>query len=202
MLPVKDHVFEPFFTTKKVGEGSGLGLSTCYGIIVQSGGYITLDSRLGGGTTFLIFLPKCDEPSSHTTVPDEAANHKSGHETILLVEDEPMVRAFTATVLRDRGYTVIEASNGLEALRTVQERADEMIHLLLADVVMPLMGGTELSEQAKTLQPEIKVLLTSGYTGDAIIRYGVFKDHAEFLQKPFTSQNLVHKVRSVLDNHR
>jgi CheY-like chemotaxis protein len=195
----KARIFEPFFTTKEVGKGTGLGLSTVYGIIKQSGGHIRLYSEPGCGTTFKIYLPRLEElvdsPSQHN-IP---APLPHGTETVLLVEDETSVRALATRVLNEQGYAVLEASNGEDALQVVEQYAGKDIHLLLADVVMPQMGGKDLASQMQILRPGIKMLFTSGYTDDAIVYDGVLDADIPFIQKPFTPGALVRKVREVLD---
>jgi PAS domain S-box-containing protein len=195
---VKAHLFEPFFTTKEHGKGTGLGLATVYGIVKQSGGYIWTDSEPGEGTTFSVYLPRVNEAvyavqpvKSQIRVPD-------GSETILLVEDEQGVRSMVRGVLKSRGYTVLEASRGDEALQ-ICKRHEGTIHLLLTDVVMPEMGGRELAKRVVNLRRDAKVLLMSGYTDDAVIRQGELKPGVGLLQKPFTPDALASKVREVLD---
>jgi CheY-like chemotaxis protein len=196
---VKEHIFEPFFTTKEKSKGTGLGLSTVYGIVKQSGGYIWVDSEPGCGTTFKIYLPRVEEEASVLHPTDDTSSLPCGSETVLIVEDEPSVRGLVVRVLRELGYTLIEAANGEEALHIVQEQDDKKINLLLTDVVMPQMGGKELADQLKIPQPDIKVLFISGYTDDAIVRHGVLEPGTNFLQKPFSPSALTHKVREVLD---
>ncbi|MCH8206415.1 MAG: response regulator [Chloroflexi bacterium] len=196
---VKPHIFEPFFTTKSAGKGTGLGLSTCYGIVDQNGGHIEVKSEPGRGTTFDIFLPRVDEPAGSLPLRDDPGCLPLGNEAVLLVEDEPLVREVTSAVLREQGYTVLTAANGHEALSIARHYKDQEIHLLLADVVMPLMGGRELSEQLKELHPETKVLYTSGYTDDMMVNYGFPGPASEFVQKPFTPAVLARKVREVLE---
>jgi two-component system cell cycle sensor histidine kinase/response regulator CckA len=197
---VKAHLFEPFFTTKEKGKGTGLGLSTCYGIIQQSGGYIWAYSEQGQGTTIKIYLPRVDEAPSTQPRREKESYLPQGSETVLLVEDEPLVRKFAYRVLHEQGYTVLEAVNGDDALRVAQEYAGEEIHLLLTDVVMPQMGGKELADQLKLLRSNIKVLFTSGYTDNAIVHQGVMNPGFAFLEKPFSPADLVYKVREVLDS--
>ena len=196
---VKRHAFEPFFTTKEVGEGTGLGLSTCYGIVKQSGGHITVDSEPGQGTTFKIYIPRVDGEPSARPSRDDPAYLPRGSETVLLAEDEPTVRGVITDVLSESGYRVLEATNGHEALSVAQEHCGEEIHLLLTDVVMPLMGGRELAEILRAKHPNLKVLYTSGYADDAIDRHGVLEPDAEFIQKPFTLDVLTQKVRKALE---
>ena len=190
---VKSHVFEPFLT-KEVGKGTGLGLSTCYGIVSQSNGYLDVDSRAGQGSTFRIYLPRVLDEVKRITIgrPDQPP---SGKETVLLVEDESSVRGLAARVLRDLGYRVIEASDGQEALQASSEEID----LLLTDVVMPSMDGTELAEQLRQIHPEMRIIYTSGYMDDTIGRYGVLDEGAQFMNKPFTPDVLARCVRQALD---
>ena len=198
-LEVKEKVFEPFFTTKEKGKGTGLGLSTVYGIVKQSGGNIWVYSEPAHGTTFKIYLPRVEEDLDTLYGRDETDFLPRGSETVLLVEDEPSVRDLAHRLLNQAGYKVLEAANGEEALRVVQEHIGEKIHLLLTDVVMPQMGGKELANQLKNLRPDVKVLYTSGYTDDAIVHHGVLDPGTHFLQKPFSPKTLTHKVREVLD---
>jgi PAS domain S-box-containing protein len=196
---VREKVFEPFFTTKDKGKGTGLGLSTVYGIVKQSSGNIWVYSEPGHGTTFKIYLPRVEEELDTLQGQDETESSSRGSETVLLVEDEPLVRDLAHRILSQQGYKVLEAANGEEALRVVQEHIGEKIHLLLTDVVMPQMGGKELADQLKLLRPDVKVLYTSGYTDDAIVHHGVLEPGTHFLQKPFSPKTLSHKVREVLD---
>ena len=196
---VRARVFEPFFTTKSAGRGTGLGLSTCYGIVAQLGGHIEVEGDLGVGTTFRIYLPRVYQPASAPTYRDEPVHLPAGDETVLLVEDEPLVRQYAAGALRKQGYTVLEAGNGHEALSVTQKRGGQKIHLLLTDVVMPLMSGKELAAQVTEVQPGVKVLYTSGYTDAQMVRQGALGEGAEFVQKPFTPAMLANKIREVLE---
>ena len=196
---LKSHVFEPFFTTKGVGEGTGLGLSTCYGIVSKSEGHITVESEPGKGTTFKVYLPRIDEPASQLPVREKSDELPLGTETVFLVEDEPMVRRMASQVLREQDYTVLESTNGVEALRFAEERVSEEFHLLLTDVVMPLMGGRDLAERLRTQHPETRVIFTSGYTDEAVGRLDPLRSGSDFIQKPFTPATLALKVREVLD---
>jgi signal transduction histidine kinase len=196
---IKEKVFDPFFTTKEKGKGTGLGLSTVYGIVKQSEGNIWVYSEPGHGTTFKIYLPRVEEELDSVIKQEETASLPKGTETVLLVEDDPLVRDLARRLLIQQGYTVLEASNGEEALRVAQEHDGEKIHLLLTDVVMPQMGGKELSEKLKPLRPDIGILYTSGYTDNAIVHHGTLEPGTYFLQKPFSPKTLSHKVREVLD---
>ena len=195
---VKAHAFEPFFTTKEVDKDTGLGLSTCYGIVSQAGGYLAVDTDPGHGATFKIYLPKVDEEVS-PAYPGPPDDSPVGTETVLVVEDEPSVRQMASTVLRDQGYTVLQAADGHEAVRVAGEHAAGEVHLVLTDVVMPLMSGKELATRLKGTSPATKVLFTSGYTDDVVARHGVRESGSEFMQKPFTPSVLACKVREVLD---
>jgi two-component system, cell cycle sensor histidine kinase and response regulator CckA len=194
----KSHAFEPFFTTKGVGKGTGLGLSTCYGIVKQSGGYIWLYSELDHGTTIKIYLPRVDENAGKFLTEETFEALQGGNDTILLVEDEPTVRAFTKRILTEAGYHVHEASDGREALKVAELLGNEQIHLLLTDVVMPHMGGKELSKKLLELRPDIQVLFISGYTINSIVHDSVLDAGIEFVQKPFTSEALLRKIRKIL----
>ena len=190
-------IFEPFFTTKEQGKGTGLGLSTVYGIVRQSGGAVTVASERGKGTTFSVYFPHVEEEESAPPAEPETAA-PVGTETVLLVEDEAGVRNLVAIGLRSRGYTVIEASNGCDALASC-EQSLEAIHLLVTDVIMPKMGGRELAERMQEVRPGLKVLFISGYTENGVVEKGVIKEGVSLLQKPFTTDALARKVREVLD---
>ena len=195
---VKAHLFEPFFTTKPTGKGTGLGLATCFGIVKQNSGHINVQSELGRGTTFKIYFPQVQsalEPPRVRVTPTEAAG---GSETVLLVEDEPVVRELAVATLREKGYNVVEAANGEEGLRVARQH-DGKIDLVLTDVVMPVMGGKEMADALRTSHPDTKVLFTSGYTEDAMGHHGVLRPGIVFLQKPYMTATLVRKVREVLD---
>jgi CheY-like chemotaxis protein len=194
---VKPHIFAPFFTTKPKGKGTGLGLSTVYGIAKQSGGFIWVYSEPGQGTTFKIYLPRVDAAAEPGVVAQEVAA-LSGDETILLVEDEAAVRALARQILERKGYRVITAQHGGEPLRLAREAADP-VNLLLTDLVMPHMDGRELAQQLAAIWPGLWVLFMSGYTGDTIVRRGLFDPDVAFIEKPFTPAALARKVRELLD---
>lgn len=191
------HVFEPFFTTKEVGKGTGLGLSTVYGIVKQSGGYLDLESSPGAGSTFTIYLPRLEAIVVPPRVKIPITANFQGEETILLVEDEDMLRGLLAKFLRLYGYTVLEARHGGEALLTC-ERHPGPIHLMVTDVVMPQMSGRELADRLTPLRPEMQVLYMSGYTEDALVQHGVADLSVAFLQKPFRPIELARRVHAVL----
>jgi CheY-like chemotaxis protein len=195
---VKERVFEPFFTTKDKGKGTGLGLSTVYGIVKQSGGNIWVYSEPGKGTTFKIYLPRVDEPLEELKGEVEKEGFPQGSEAILIVEDDEDVRKFAARVLERQGYTVLVASEGSDALPLCGEYK-KPIHMVLCDVVMPGLGGRELTDHLISLHPEMKVLYMSGYTENAIVHHGILIEGMNYIQKPFAVDGLVRKVREVLD---
>ncbi|MGQ9699001.1 MAG: response regulator [Armatimonadota bacterium] len=191
-------VFEPFFTTKPTGKGTGLGLSTVYGIVRQSGGYIDVESEVGKGSTFRIYLPRVTEASTDRSANNPYDDLPGGSETVLLVEDEDTVRSVVRGALQSSGYTVLEASNGEDAL-AVCSRHEGPVHLVVTDVVMPGMSGRELVERLTERIPNLRVLYMSGHTDDSVLRRGVMAGGGAFLQKPFSAEVLVRKVREVLD---
>ncbi len=197
----RSHVFEPFFSTKSRNEGTGLGLSTVYGIVQQCGGHIEIQSEPGHGTAFRVYLPRVDKPVLSQTIAPRADGSLAGSETILLVEDEPPVRRAARSILRRRGYTVLEAKDGAEAL-SLAANHEGPIHLLLTDMVMPEMDGQELVRQLVSSRREVRVLLMSGYAGDFLSSTSELSTGVEFLQKPFTAELLARRVREALDAER
>jgi CheY-like chemotaxis protein len=197
----QSHLFEPFFTTKEKGKGSGLGLSTVYGIIKQSGGNIWTYSEPGLGTTFKIYLPRVEETSLayKPEIRRKEIEAPGGTETVLLVEDEEAVRSMVSKVLQNKGYRVLEASHGNEALE-VCDKFEGPIHLMVTDVIMPQMSGRELAERLAIMRPEMRVLYMSGYPDNTIVQHGVLEPGTAFLQKPFTINALELKVREILNS--
>jgi len=196
---VMARVFEPFFSTKRVGQGTGLGLSTCYGIVKQSGGHISVHSEPARGATFKIYLPQVEKQAEISRQCVDSPDLPSGTETILLVEDSAALREMAATLLRRLGYTVLAVANAIEALSLNEQHDSGHIDLLFTDVVMPHMNGKELSERVRALYPHTKTLYTSAYTENAIVHQGVSDKGAALLQKPFTPSALARKIREVLD---
>jgi two-component system cell cycle sensor histidine kinase/response regulator CckA len=195
-------IFEPFFTTKEAGKGTGLGLATVYGIVQQSGGFIWLYSEPGRGTCFRIYLPRVDEEAAVGTPPmAPATEDHRGKETVLVVEDEAMVRHLVRDILVDHGYTVLEAASGPEALAFGRQYSGP-IHLILSDVIMPGQSGREFVDAIRPLRPDARVVFMSGYTDDAIVRHGILSDGIAFVQKPFSAGALLKKVRETLDGDR
>jgi len=194
---VLTHIFEPFFTTKDRTKGTGLGLATVYGTVRQSGGYITVSSKVGQGTVFQIFLPRVEDPVEVVEVPVAAPEPARGAETILVVEDDDAVRRMTREFLKIKGYTVLEARGAANAIQVMEERNEE-IDLVLTDVLMPGMKGRELVEKLTQIRSNIKVLYMSAYTEDAAINIGVLNPGTEFIEKPFGPDDLANKIREVL----
>jgi CheY-like chemotaxis protein len=193
------HIFEPFFTTKEVGKGTGLGLAMVHGIVSQSGGHIWLYSEVGHGTTFKIYLPRADESAMPAQARPSGASAPHGSETILLVEDDALVRQLAHRALRKQSYMVLEASNGAEALH-VEQTYRAPIDLVITDVILPGgLSGIQVAQRLVARRPNLKVLYISGYTDNAIGHHGVLKPGLAFLQKPFTPDSLAWKVRVVLD---
>jgi PAS domain S-box-containing protein len=197
---IQTKIFEPFFTTKPEGQGTGLGLATVYGIVKQSGGSISVYSELGRGTTFKVLIPWADDG---TAADADALDGRSselarGWEAVLIVEDDVALRTVTSKTLQDRGYSVLEAESGEEALRLAAEY-DGPIDLVLADIIMPRMSGRRLAESLRSMQPAMRVLFMSGFTRDEVVRQGLMEKGAAFLEKPFGADKLAGKVREVLD---
>jgi PAS domain S-box-containing protein len=197
----RSHVFEPFFTTKEVGQGTGLGLATVYGIVKQSGGEVEVASEVGRGTTFRVFLPALAEAAPDVPATQGPADPPGGREVVLVVEDEGEVREFTRCLLGRLGYRVLAAGGGAEALRVAEEHTGP-IDLLVTDVVMPQMSGRQVAEALRRRRPGLRVLYVSGHTNDARVRHGVEEAEVAFLQKPFSEADLAAKVRQVLDEGR
>jgi two-component system, cell cycle sensor histidine kinase and response regulator CckA len=196
---VKSHLFEPFYTTKEKGRGTGLGLATIYGAVKQSGGSIEVYSEPEKGTTFRIYLPAIAQPAEPLVIDRSTPTSlPGGEETILLVEDEQIVRELAAKILKRLKYNIIPASNGAEALEIAQNYAG-IINLLVTDVVMPGMNGRQLAEQLRLIRPQIKVLFTSGYTENAIAHHGIIDSNLNFIGKPYNSRDLAYKIRQILD---
>ena len=196
---VKAHLFEAFFTTKSKGKGTGLGLVTCQTIVKRSGGFISVHSEPNKGATFEIYFPQVDQPVEKTTQMPEAGPLPRGTETLLVVEDEPVVRNLARNVLRMQGYDVLDAADGREGLQVAREHKGPPIRLVIADVVMPHMGGKMMAEWLKSCYPDLKVLFTSGYTDEAIVHHGVLQPGVAFLAKPYNPAILARKVREILD---
>jgi PAS domain S-box-containing protein len=192
------HIFEPFFTTKEVGKGTGLGLATVYGVVKQSGGYLWVDSQLGKGASFQIFLPRIDEAVAPRSAGPSQEENLRGNETVLLVEDADALRKLARSFLLDHGFQVLPASNGEEAME-VARKHNGPIHLLLTDVVMPGMNGRALADKLLARLPQLKVVYISGYTDSFIAGHGVLEEGTHLLHKPFTEAALIWKIREVLD---
>jgi len=195
---VKDHLFEPFFTTKEPGKGTGLGLATVHGIVKQSGGHIGVYSEVGRGSTFKVYLPRIDVPPDAPRADEERSGGLRGSETILLIEDEAVVRKLARTVLANAGYKVLEARRGEEAL-LLAEKYPGSIHLALSDLIMPGMNGMELARRLEPIKPGLRTVFMSGYTDAAILGGGILGLEIPFLGKPFTATALLRKVRESLN---
>jgi two-component system, cell cycle sensor histidine kinase and response regulator CckA len=193
------HIFEPFYTTKESGQGTGLGLSTVYGIVKQSGGYIWVYSEPGKGTTFKVYLPRVAKPVEAKPERVEPAAANKGSETILLVEDEEAVRELASRILSAKGYSVVAAKSVKEAEEWCEKQGGK-IHLLLTDIIMPGTSGRELARRITVKHPQTRVLYMSGYTDNVLAQGGELEAGLSFLQKPFTPAALVQKVRDVLDS--
>jgi CheY-like chemotaxis protein len=194
--------FDPFFTTKPPGKGTGLGLAVVYGIVQQSGGQIWLDSEPGAGTRVRILLPSVARHADRPA-PERRAAATGGSETLLVVDDEPTVRAVAAAILRDAGYDVVEAADGQQALDVVHSRSPQSpVELILTDIVMPEMGGRALADALAQRDSEVPIVFMSGYTGDEAVDRGLLSPGAELLQKPFTPDGLLDCIRGRLDRRR
>ena len=193
---IQEHIFDPFFTTKEVGKGTGLGLATVYGIVKQSGGYVWVDSELGQGACFTIYLPRV-KGTIASDMSAKAEAQPRGTETLLVAEDEEALREAMCDYLRSLGYTVLAASSGQQAL-SVASQHEGHIDLLITDLVMPEMSGRELSQMLESFRPDLKTIYMSGYTDDAVLRRGIQVLNATFLQKPFSLGTLARKVRDTL----
>jgi PAS domain S-box-containing protein len=193
-------IFEPFFTTKEIGRGTGLGLATIYGIVLQNNGFVNVYSEPGHGTTFNIYLPRHAAATVQAVSRDHTPPVRGGNETILLVEDENSILNISREILERYGYQVLSASTPLEAMGLANAH-NGRIHLLIVDVIMPEMNGRELAENVLSVYPDIECLFMSGYSGDVIAHHGVLEEGVNFIQKPFSMQYLAAKVREVLDGH-
>jgi CheY-like chemotaxis protein len=195
-----ERIFEPFFTTKENGKGTGLGLSTVHGIVEQSGGHISVYSEVGHGTTFKVYLPiaVAENTPIATETERKTTTARGGSETVLLVEDDAVLRTMASSILRRAGYMVIEASDGLDALRIAGD-SSVGIDLVVSDMVMPAMGGRDLATHLERIRPRLPTLLMSGYTRDAMVHSADLGTASWFLEKPFTPDTLTRKVREVLD---
>ena len=194
----QSHIYEPFFSTKEAGKGTGLGLSTVFGIVKQSAGTIRVHSLPGQGTTFKIYFPRCEEAAAVLAVKAETPL-RGGTETILLVEDAAALRGLTRRLLQDCGYTVLDSGDPAEALRMAAQQPGPL-PLMITDVVMPGLSGPVLAAKLAAARPETKVLYTSGYADDAVAQHAVLGPNCAFLEKPFTRDALVRKVRELLDS--
>jgi CheY-like chemotaxis protein len=194
---VQSRIFEPFFTTKAAGKGTGLGLSMVHGIVKQSGGEIEIESEVGSGSTFRLYLPRVGQTAPELGERSFVSDPPTGSETVLVVEDETSVRILVAEILGQSGYAILQAGNGRDAIRICREYS-RRIHLMVTDLVMPHMSGRELFEAAAQLRPDMKVLYLSGYSDDSVIRRDLDTSQISFLQKPFGPYALAAKVREVL----
>ncbi|MDD2469014.1 MAG: response regulator, partial [Desulfobulbus sp.] len=193
------HLFEPFFTTKEVGKGTGLGLATVYGVVKQNNGYINVYSELGQGTTFKIYLPRHLDKTVLLPEKEPDKPGERGHETILLVEDEPAILEMSTIMLERLGYTVLAAGTPGEAVRLAQEHPGR-IDLLLTDVVMPEMNGRDLAKNLLSIYPDIRRLFMSGYTASVIAHHGMLDHGVHFIHKPFSMKDLGEKLREALED--
>jgi len=197
------HIFEPFYTTKELGKGTGLGLATVYGAVKQNNGFINIYSEPGQGTTFSIYIPRDASSRSGQATEEEGnvAQLARGQETILLVEDEPGILNITSQMLETQGYTVLKANTPGEAIQLVSSHGG-IIHLLMTDVIMPEMNGSDLAKSILPSYPQMKRLFMSGYTADVIAHHGVLDEGVHFIQKPFSLSAMAAKVREVLDSNK
>lgn len=193
---MQGHIFDPFFTTKEVGKGTGLGLATVYGIVKQSGGYVWVDSELGRGACFTIYLPRVRGAIALDMLTKAEARLR-GTETLLVAEDEEALREVVCVFLRSLEYTILEADSGQQAI-SLASQYDGHIDLLITDLVMPGMSGTELAQMLGNLRPDLKTMYMSGYSDDAVLRHDVHELGTTFLQKPFSLGTLARKVRDML----
>jgi CheY-like chemotaxis protein len=196
---VREHLFEPFFTTKEVGKGTGLGLATVYGVVMQNEGFVDVYSEPGQGTTFKIYLPRFVGEADQVPTETAAAKTPEGTETVLIVEDEEAILNLVKMILERLGYTVLTANTPSQAICLTREYADD-IHLLITDVVMPEMNGRELAERLAPIKPGLKSLFMSGYTANVIAHRGVLDEGVCFIQKPFSIKSMAEKVREVLED--
>jgi len=194
----RQHLFEPFFTTKHMSKGTGLGLSTVFGIVTQSGGHISVDSAPGHGSVFSVYLPHLAGPAKQESAAELRFEPPKGSGAVLVVEDQEEVRKLTCMILRNLGYEVLEAADGMEAL-SVAERHGQPIRLLLSDVIMPGMNGRQLAAELAASQPQMKVMFMSGYTDRIMSENGVLDNTLTFLEKPFTPDRLVEMVQRMLE---
>ncbi|OQX86624.1 MAG: hypothetical protein B6D55_05580, partial [Candidatus Omnitrophica bacterium 4484_70.2] len=195
----REKAFEPFYTTKCEGKGTGLGLSTVYGAVKQSKGFIDVYSEEGRGTTIRIYIPKAQSNSIQYDQVQRLATIETGSESILVVEDDNTLRKMIKLMLKKLGYTIFEASSGIEALEMIEKGKSKGIDLLLTDVIMPKLNGSELAEKVKRINPGIKILFTSGYTNNAIEHHGILNNSRFFISKPFSLRDLADKVHEVLE---
>jgi CheY-like chemotaxis protein len=197
----RERAFEPYFTTKGLGKGTGLGLSTVYGIVRQNQGRIHVSSEPGQGTVFDLYFPAVAEREAEREQPASRPRKAEAAATILVAEDEPAVRGLVTQTLEQLGYTVLEATDGYEALGIMERRKGE-IDLLLTDVIMPLMNGHELAVRLESIRPATKVLYMSGYTDEVLAFHGIAQPEIDFIQKPFTASELAGKVEMMLSTNR
>ena len=193
----RKRIFDPFFTTKESGKGTGLGLATVFGIIKQHQGHIWVYSESGNGTTFKIYLPQAKETLQTIIPPPKEPVSIYGTETVLVAEDDEMVRNLVCETLEAHGYDVVEAQSPTDCLELAYSK--DTIHLLLTDVIMPEMNGKELYQKIAAIHPNSRVLYMSGYTNEIVVHHGILDEGINFLQKPFTVQNLTRKVREILN---